>query len=241
MTDFEFISAPSAVAEQIGSNSRRYWVRTDCCIYRPMSARNFHLHVRFEAPQIRSEGRPTTTVVRCIAGLAPGVYRDSHGQFLNPESLRVVQPPQAAAPPPEFTELARRLVEVGGGFDSIDEWSAIREQMLGIYEKDRGVKRVSRLRGPWRRLIGRDGGIQGFPSDDHCKMFKGPHGYIWVSQPYVGFELPEVLGFAHQYDLEVTISPEWSWHHPGKTILIEWSRKPNNCKCHTCNLPNIRG
>jgi hypothetical protein len=55
-------------------------------------------------------------------------------------------------------------------------------------------------------------------------MSRNDQGFIWTSQPY-GYEVAEIVGFAHYHDLIVNISPKWSWHFPGGTDLIEWRKK----------------
>ena len=59
--------------------------------------------------------------------------------------------------------------------------------------------------------------------EDHRSLWEHEEKFsIYVSQPYVLEldDLREIVALCDKYDLKVIVSPEWSWHFPGRTFLI---------------------
>jgi hypothetical protein len=70
------------------------------------------------------------------------------------------------------------------------------------------------------------------PGDDHCSMWRcatDPSWKIsaWVTQPYLPALLPlaELDAVATRFGLAYAIDAPASWHYPGMTTLICWTRR----------------
>lgn len=236
--NYEFIAAPPIIAERDRVNEEcSYWLKTDEGHYQRKSNHQLRAHARKSGQKGDDliyqaefgEGRGTSAV-RCIASLKPGIHREHNKTFLNPYSVPLTKPIAAEDPPEEFVNLSKRLqqlMEDKSEHDSRQKWqisqeiTAAEKRLVEIYKGVRQVKMVGGLYAhPWR-LLSMSRHLGDFPEDDHCQLFRGRRGFIWTSQPY-GLCVAEVVGFAHLHQLEVTVSPKWSWHYPGHSLLIEW-------------------
>ena len=241
-TSYEFIAAPPIVSESNWlTQERTYWPKMEDGHYVRMSDHQIRSYARkrgrkgndliYEAV-FGEERRPEK--VRCVAGLQPGIYREYGKTFLNPAFVPLVKLSATPDPSDEFVVLCDRLTRLMGENkpkeDLHKRWQiseqirAAETRLIEIYEETREVKRVGGLYAhPWR-LLNMSRHLGEFPDDDHCQLFRGRRGFIWTSQPY-GLSRAEIIGFANLHQLEVTVSPKWSWHYPGHSLLIEWARK----------------
>jgi hypothetical protein len=223
--------SPEAVTDRAKCPSLSYWLRMDDGNYRQMRSRElrYHAKVRGYGKRIAHficDANENCMIIRDIAGVQPGVYLGDHGiPFLVPEYLPAVAPLAAPDPPPEFLSIGEQLKRVIAE-GRIEEVRPLRLRMMRIYREFRHAVEEPRQWG-FESLLGKRPRGLATSFDDHRFMFRNEQGLIWTSQPYldkVETLVPEVVGFAHQHGLAVTVSPKWSWHYPGKTMLIEWRR-----------------
>ena len=120
-----------------------------------------------------------------------------------------------------LADTLRHLVNERNSHENGKETNRLRRELISIYMEVRDVKLVKD--GYPARVLRKHDRRMRFPNDDHGGLFGHGYDYIWTSQPY-GHEVAEIVVWAHQHDLEVTISPEWGWHYPGRAPLIEWRR-----------------
>jgi hypothetical protein len=218
-----------AVTEWGPSLKPTYWLRMEDGNFRAFNSREFRRQAKIRAgtsirkvEELMCRAEKVGVKIQPMAGLKPGIYTAKDKRWLVPRFVALTTPPAADDPPPEFAKLAAELAECQ---DSARDLK-LSEQLLRIYAEVRKVE-VYPKRDPWLRLLNIRNRLDGFPFDDHRRMFRGKQGFIWTSQPY-GYDhhlLPEIVGFAGVYGLTVNISPKWSWYYPGKTVLIEWRCK----------------
>ena len=239
---YEFIAAPPIISEYNWLSRRfTYWPQMEDGHYEKKSDHQLRAYARKRGQKgddlIREavcSAERRVEKVRCIAGLKPGLYRDCGKMFLNPALAPLIKPPVVPDPPEEFMNLHERLrlfmSEAKIEPDTRkrrhigEEIAMAKTRLIEIYKEAREAKPVGGLyEHPWR-LLNMSRHLGKFPTDDHCRLFRSKRGFIWTSQPF-GWNTAEVVGFAHHHQIEVTISPKWSWHCPGHSVLIEWRRK----------------
>jgi hypothetical protein len=98
----------------------------------------------------------------------------------------------------------------------------------GVLESSRGHTCIFALQG--KKCPGGEkcSGSATIPASDHCSTWKrdGQVSHI-ISQPYyLGYEdLVRTMMFCEKYNLEVNINSSESWHFPGRTLNLEFTRK----------------
>lgn len=224
---------PDAVVELENSRLKRIWKREEN-VFVPLDSPIARKVAQAEMGKTRFQqltcGMHTVLVsVKYIAGVQPGVYEDRHEKILVPEFVALTPLPAAAPPPPAFRKLWTQLHDLMGQKNYDKELASdIRKRLEQLYMDIRELKKSS-ARFPKSNMRRADWNYQ-FPSDDHTLLFRSSNRVfsaspqlIWTSQPYHTDDA-EILGFAFEHGLTVTSSPEWSWHYPGLTTLLEWSK-----------------
>ncbi len=75
----------------------------------------------------------------------------------------------------------------------------------------------------------------GFPGDDHASLWcRDGEPVVYISQPYdlTSDTLREMIAWADRYDLSFAITPRGSWHFPGYTMLVSWTREDQGASEH---------
>lgn len=195
-----------------------YWLQSEDGSYTGLRTRSARRHVRkLCADGARSEYAP----VRFLAGLPAGLYCGQNGPFLVPQFVPLASLRKGKRPPVEFHRTAGELRGmVQHGVESRLH-RAVRQRLVELYQKAHDLEPVAREDRPASLLEARRRAGDAFPFDDHCRLFSGPDGWVWTSQPYF-YDKAELLGFAAWHGLSVAVSPSWSWHYPGESVLIEW-------------------
>jgi hypothetical protein len=213
---------PEAVSDW-GRGFPTYWLPSADGNFRPCTLKELRLHGKREGKtlqEIEFRAREFRVEIKPMAGVRPGVYAVEKRHQLEPQYVSFCAPPPAADPPDEFHELANVWLNC----KDPSRQRETKEEMVRIYAKVNHAKEYPSLN-PWL-MLGKKKVPGGFPLDDHGRMFQNDEGFIWTSQPYgyTDYELAEIIGFAHYHGLTINISPNWSWHSPGKTVLLEWRK-----------------
>src|SRR5262249_5155184 len=140
--------------------------------------------------------------VICIAGLAPGIYKDWQHCFLNPYSVDLR--PLDVIPPPEPNSAfgkACLLVKQEIQHETTGKLRTLRERAMQQFMDEHGFQKASDVE-PWKLWGAKP--FSRFPCDDHFVCLSGPNGAVWLSQPY-GYEPELVLGFAALHGLSVRV------------------------------------
>ncbi len=221
--------APLAVSEVRNNVSGPIWLQMEDKSFRRIPAKHFGYYARQRSgrsglTQLGLEAASNPVVVYPVAGREPGLYRCGDKNLLIPSFVKPRELPAAEDPPEEFQRLHNDIAELMASGEREDKAKITigKSTLLKMFCELRGVAAEGLENNPWA-LSKERRRPTGFPGDDHGQMFRGPSKVIWTSQPY-SVDADEIVGFAELHKLSVTVSPKWSWHCPGSSMLIEWTR-----------------
>jgi len=216
-----------AVLQKTDSLTQTFWLRQADGCFTAMGRGKFCSQVKVKAPGKNPQEfllRALNNRVKVVitAGLQAGVYAGAKGRFLVPQFVPLAALLEAEAPPAEFQSLSQELLSIMSAAGEANRREQLRARMVEIYKEVRGVEACKKVKNPWH-LLGVREKPSSPPNDERSEMFKGVQGFIRTCQSH-GCDVPNVVGFAHFHHLSVTVSPKWTWHFPGRTVLIEWRK-----------------
>ena len=138
--------------------------------------------------------------------------------------------------PIQYYREAEKLREVmEGPYNGLKWPNNHRTEMTNIWCETLGIKTSRARYRSWSKLLGftlqegqkfRSSGFpKELPFDDHTTLWnKGGVFHIWLSQPY-DFNFEEVSKVAENVGLDVEVPEYPSWHYPGSTKMLIWTKR----------------